>query len=106
MAYTRDGIMAQIYIAFGQGTGPLRVSQDTCSALHARYYDLITDEVVNEWENEAVQVLERIRAIGRLMAVNATSQGRTRIQGSDVVKAAQTVETESDTALCSVPPKP
>ena len=106
MAYTKDGIMAQVYIAFGQGTGPIRVSQDTCSELHDHFYHRITDQVVDEWDEEAVQVLERIRAIGRLMAANATIKGQTRIQGDDVVTAAQKVETESETALCSVPPKP
>jgi hypothetical protein len=100
MAYTRDGIMAQIYVAFGQGSGAVRVSQDVCTALRDRYYGLIVDAVVQDWETSGVQVLERIRAIGRLMAINAGSAGRTNLVGADVESAARLVEKQSFTPLC------
>jgi len=100
MAYTQDGIMAQIYVAFGQGTGGVRVSQDVCTALRNRYYGLIDDAVIQSWDADGVQVLERIRAIGRLMAINAGSAGRTTLVGADVESAARTVESQSRTPLC------
>lgn len=100
MAYTKDGVMAQIYVAFGQGTGAVRVSQDACAGLHARYYGLITDQVIQDWDTQGVQVLERFRALGRLMALNAGSAGKTNIAGADLESAARTVEIQSGTPLC------
>jgi hypothetical protein len=100
MDYTPDGIMAQIYVAFGQGTGAVRVSQDVCVALRSRYFGSIDDAVVNGWEALAVQVLERFRALGRLMALNAGMAGKTNLAGADVESAAQMVERESNTPLC------
>jgi hypothetical protein len=99
-AYTRDGIMAQIWVAFGQGTGPVRVAQEACLELRERYYGRITDDVIATWGKVAVQVLERIRAIGRMLAANAAASGRTAIAGSVVKEAAKVVERESDTDLC------
>src|SRR4051812_28224672 len=63
MAYTTEGVLSQVYLAFGQGTGAVRVSQDACQALHDRYLPRIDAALVARWETEAVQVLERIRAI-------------------------------------------
>ena len=100
MDYTRDGIMAQIYVAFGQGTGTVRVSQDVCAALRDRYYGSIDDAVLKDWETLALQVLERFRALGRLMALGAGMSGRTNIAGKDVETAARMVELESNTPLC------
>ncbi|HVT16220.1 MAG TPA: hypothetical protein VHQ90_08595 [Thermoanaerobaculia bacterium] len=99
-AYTRDGIMAQVWVAFGQGTGPVRVAQEACLDLRERYYGRITDDVIHRWDRVAVQVLERIRAIGRMLAANAAASGRTAIAGSVVKDAAKIVERESDTDLC------
>jgi hypothetical protein len=104
MAYTKDGIMAQVYVAFGQGTGPVRVSQDTCTALFNRYYGRIDDDVLAHWGNYAVQALERVRALGRLMATNAAAAGKTSIDGADLQVSADKVAVESATALCGGPP--
>jgi hypothetical protein len=99
--YTPDGIMAQIYVAFGQGTGTVRVSQDVCAALRDRYYGRIDDAALKNWETLASQVLERFRALGRLMALGAGMAGRTNLAGKDVEAAARTVELESKTPLCN-----
>jgi hypothetical protein len=100
MAYTQNGIMAQIYVAFGQGTGAIRVSQDVCAALHGRYYKSIDAACIQDWESLAGQVLERFRALGRLMASNAVAAGKTNVAGADVESAARLVERESRTPLC------
>jgi hypothetical protein len=105
MAYTKDGIMAQILVAFGQGTGTVRVSHDAAVELHSRYFDKITTDVINNWDREGVQVLERIRAIGRLMAHDTIQTGATAILGAGAVNtAAPTVELKSQTTLCGGPP--
>jgi len=107
MAYTRDGIMAQVWVAFGQGTGMFRVSQDAAMELHRWYYNAITEEIVSTvWDKEAVAVLERIRAIGRLAALNAANLGATAISADDVFNAANQVQKTSDTLICPPAPGP
>lgn len=105
MAYTQEGIMAQIWIAFGQGAGPIRVSQEAAMELHRWYYNAITPDVVNlHWESDALQVLDRIRAIGSLAAMKATSVGSTAISPQNVYDSAAQVQDTSSTPLC--PDKP
>ncbi|HEY8019640.1 MAG TPA: hypothetical protein VIH93_00975 [Thermoanaerobaculia bacterium] len=104
MAYTREGIMAQIMVAFGQGTGATRVSQDAAMQLRTLYFGAITEKIVSDlWETEAVQALERIRAIGRLAAHRATEAGATRISADDVAASAGRVQKTSETVLCPPP---
>ena len=96
-------ILGQVCLAFGQGTGALRVSQEAVAALRERYGAVLTAEVVKKWDGVAVQVLERMRAIGRLAAHLATAAARTAIGREDLLRAALAVEVESDTDLC--PPR-
>ncbi|HEX4965429.1 MAG TPA: hypothetical protein VF173_31755 [Thermoanaerobaculia bacterium] len=105
MAYTQEGIMSQILVAFGQGAGPIRVSQEAALELRRWYFDAITQEIIdNAWETEAVQVLDRIRAIGSLAALKAAGIGATAISPQNVYDSASAVQDLSDTELC--PPKP
>jgi len=105
MAYTQEGIMAQIWIAFGQGAGAIRVSHDAALELQRWYYGAITTEVVDKrWKTDAVQVLDRIRAIGRLAALKAAHAGSTVIKPQDVYESASMVQDVSLTPLC--PPEP
>lgn len=105
MAYTQEGIMAQIWIAFGQGAGSIRVSQDAAMELRRWYFNAITPQIVDqEWESQAVQVLDRIRAIGSLAALRATTSGATAISPQDVYDSASVVQETSDTEFC--PPRP
>jgi hypothetical protein len=104
MAYTQEGIMAQIMVAFGQGTGATRVSQSAALQLRTIYFDAITEELTGLWETEAVQVLERVRAIGRLAANSALEAGATTIAVGHVQASAATVRQGSCTRFC--PPFP
>jgi len=83
MSYTQEGVMAQIFVAFGQGTGVTRVSPDAAEALRALYFDAITADIAStRWSGEAV--LERIRALGRLAAFQALQRGDTVVSAADV----------------------
>jgi hypothetical protein len=105
MAYTKDGIMAQIYVAFGQGAGAIRVSQDAALELHRWYYNAITPEIVDQkWETHGFQVLDRVRMIGTLAALKATTVGATVINPLNVYDSAVQVQETSDTDLCPPPP--
>jgi len=103
-SYTQQGIMAQIWVAFGQGAGMTRASQKAVMALHGRYFDHIASSGIRDvWGEHAVQVLERLRAIGRVAAYKAMERGDTTISEADVNAAMESVERESDTEFC--PPK-
>jgi len=99
--YSQDGIMAQIWVAFGQGTGMTRVSQTAVMVLHERYYAHIAKcGIIPDWGQHAVQVLERIRTIGRFAALKALERGDTTISEADVSAAIVAVEHDSDTSWC------
>lgn len=104
MAYTQEGIMSQIMVAFGQGTGATRVSQEAALQLRTLYFGAITAELTGLWATEAVQVLERVRAIGRLAAHRAVSAGATAISVENVTSSAKTVKDGSGSPFC--PPDP
>ena len=106
MAYTQDGIMAQVYVAFGQGTGAIRVSQEAALEVHRWYYNAITPAVVADWGTVALQVLDRIRAIGSLAALKAILQGSPTITAMQVYDSAVQVQLESDTPICPPVPLP
>jgi hypothetical protein len=100
MAHTQDEVMNQVLVAFGQGTGPVRVAHGACRDLRERYTPRIDEAVLAHWEDEAVQVLERIRAIGRTAAAEAALAGHTAISRSAVQTAVLRVESVSLTPLC------
>lgn len=105
MAYTQEGIMAQIWIAFGQGSGAIRVSQEAALELRRWYHDAITAQIIDlEWATQAIQVLDRIRAIGALAALKATLSASTVITPQNVYDSAAEVQLTSDTDLCPPPP--
>ena len=107
MAYTKDGIMAQIYVAFGQGAGAIRVTQEAAMELHRWYYNAITPQIVDvEWAIWALQILDRIRAIGSLAAVKATTSGSVSITPGHVYDSAVQVQETSETDFCPPPPPP
>jgi len=104
MAYTQEGIMAQIMVAFGQGTGATRVSQEAALQLRTIYFGAITDHLTQVWATEAVQVLERVRAIGKLAAHQAMTAGATAIGVGEVQASAKAVRQRSLSPFC--PPFP
>ncbi|MEA2599463.1 MAG: hypothetical protein QOF89_455 [Acidobacteriota bacterium] len=81
--------MAQIWIAFGQGAGAIKVSPEAALELRRWYFDAITPRITHEdWEAQAVQVLDRMRAIGSLAASKAASSGASAITPREVNESA------------------
>lgn len=106
MAYTKDGIMAQLWVAFGQGAGAIRVSQGAALELHRWYYNAITEDVIANWGTWSLQVLDRMRAIGSLAALKAIQQGSPTVNVMMVYESAMTVQAMSDTPICPTVPSP
>lgn len=106
MAYTKDGIMAQVWVAFGQGTGAIRVSQEAALEVSRWYYDAITEDVIQNWESWSLQLLDRIRAIGSLAGLSAIQTGSPTVSAMQVWSAAQQVQATSLTPNCPPVPSP
>jgi hypothetical protein len=99
-------IMDQICVAFGQGTGPMEVSGAAAMALKAYYGVALTEEVVQQWDGVAAQALERVRAAGRLAALQATSRAASAIGAEEALHAAHVVSSTSYTPICPKDPPP
>ena len=97
----REAILCQALIAFGQGSGSVRVSRQAAFALRRRYRPRITGEVQEQWGREGVQALERLRVVGRLAAQKANEEGLTAIGVDQVEAAARQVEKASKTGWCN-----
>jgi histone H3/H4 len=88
--YTADQLLGQALVAFGQGTGAVRVHRETITAIRTRYEPLVK-KAMEHWKEDAPQALERIRATGRVAALLATQAGRMAITAEDFTQAANKV---------------
>ncbi len=99
--YTPEDVIQQSLVAFGQGTSYMRVNREA-----AQYIVDLMKATVDRfrahqtWETDAVQVLERVRAIGRLATHYATVAGQTVIDGENVSRAALMVQRISKSGSC------
>jgi histone H3/H4 len=97
-AYLPEDVIYQSLIAFGQATDYLRVNRDAAHAIVNLMKEAIEQQRVQlRWETEAVQILERLRAIGRSAALLAIQDGRTVIGAADVENATSRVILASKT---------
>lgn len=96
----KRNILAQVLIAFGQGTGPVRVSRKAGAALIEHYKPMIDESVVESWDSDGVQALERVRATGRSAAYRMVKEARTFINVEDVCESYERVERISSTSIC------
>ena len=51
-----EQILGQFFVAFGQGTGSVRVARETVAAIRDQYIGMI-EKYSSSWEDDAVQVL-------------------------------------------------
>ncbi|MEM1203159.1 MAG: hypothetical protein AAGN66_08020 [Acidobacteriota bacterium] len=104
--YTQQDVVSQSLVAFGQGTHFMRVSSRACRVLVAVMENLVLTRRVQEtWGTDAVQVLERVRLIGRVAASLAVKDARTVIEEADVRIAVPRVQIVSKTDHCPEPNK-
>lgn len=77
--YTKDGVLAQMLIATGQGMGPVRVAQAAATKLAGLYRERISEELLAEWQDLGTHVLEKNRAVGRRIATELGGSGDTTV---------------------------
>ena len=105
--YTKRDLINQSLVAFGQGTGFMRVSRMSCREFIRIFSPLIdSHRMASEWHKTAFQVLERVRTVGRVAALLALEEGRTYIDRKDIEPAMIRVRLASKTDFCSEPGLP
>ncbi len=109
---TLQKILYQVFVAFGQGAGPLRVSRATCAAIHAHYAALaeipsvraLLADPSDPWgqPQHGPYALEQVRATGRLAAELAVQAGSAEISAAQFQQAARTVESRTRQAPAAI----
>jgi hypothetical protein len=94
-----EQILGQFYVAFGQGAGCVRVKRETIGAIREHYIGLI-EKNASSWEADAVQVLERVRTVGRLSALTAVQDGASAISREHFEGSTRAVQARSRTRWC------
>lgn len=84
-SWTTFRILAQIFVAFGQGAGQLTVSDDAVRAAVADY--AVKIEGARNWDGAAPRVLGIARVMGQLAAEHAAREGRAIITAPDYAAA-------------------
>ncbi len=91
-------ITGQVYVAFGQGTGRLRLSVEAVRAVREYFLPRAHSEVFRQWQEWQDQALSRVRAVGRLAAGNARDRHSDLLEAEDFLSAARSfLPEESDT---------
>jgi hypothetical protein len=93
-------IETQALVVFGQGTDTLRVSRAAVMTFRNCMSRRITPQVIETWDGIAVQLLERVRTIGRVAAQLALAEGDTCISRDHVLAAFEQVAQRSKTSFC------
>ena len=82
--YTKQDVINQGLVAFGQGTNFMRVSSRACRVFVDTGGMLVDQRNMHEiWGEVAVQVLERVRTMGRVAVSFAIEDGRTFINDDE-----------------------
>jgi hypothetical protein len=87
-SFTQDDILAQVYMAFGQGTATMLA---TPAALRAGRTEYVKTFEPENWLTDAPVALEYARALGRVAAHLAVQKGATAIDEEHFMRAAEMV---------------
>ncbi|MEO1368645.1 MAG: hypothetical protein AAFX50_15840, partial [Acidobacteriota bacterium] len=99
--YTRRDVINQSLIAFGQGTNFMRVSSRACREIERLMVVVDESRSLHErWGTIAVQILERVRSIGRVARAWAVEDGETVIGEEYIGRAFRKVKLTSKTVDC------
>ena len=88
--HTAEQILAQLFIAFGQGAGTMIVSLEAIEAATREYKPAI-EKSAHKWNEIVLATLEYARAVGRIAAFQAIQGGRNVISEGDWRAAADQV---------------
>lgn len=99
--YTPQDVLNQSLIALGQGTGCVRVSSRAAREF-VRLMTAVEEKksLHEDWGRIAVQMLERMRTIGRVAASLTLDEGRVHINDEDIAIAFRRVQGGSKTEMC------
>lgn len=79
-------VLDQIFVAFGQGAGVMRIASEAIIYATQMYWHVI-EANMRVWEENPFRVREYLRTLGHLAAHIALHNGRTIITREDVIGA-------------------
>lgn len=103
--YTKQDVINQSLVAFGQGTNFMRVSSRACREfVRLMLVSANENDLHKDWGEIAVQLLERVRAIGRVTQAWAVEDGETVIREEYIRRGFRKVQLTSKTEGCTPDP--
>jgi hypothetical protein len=81
-----ETVLAQFYIAFGQGAGSLFVQPDCIAAVRTEFEKKIWPNI-RQWDAAALSALEYVRTVGRVCAFRAIAEGTNLISARHLAEA-------------------
>ena len=108
--YEAERRIGQALVAFGQGSGIVRVSRGAVDAFRGRYLRPFAHKIHQDWREghdtwsvEGPNVLDRVRAFGRVAAHLALEEGSMVVDSRHVVAAAERIEGYHLGQWCQIP---
>jgi hypothetical protein len=78
-----ENVKGQIWCAFGQGTGEMKISAEAIAELLREWVSNLP-AFLDLWPGHGLQILARAREAGQAAAEKASAEGRDTIIGSDI----------------------
>ena len=99
---TLENMVAQMWIAFGQGIGEIGVAASAVDAV-AESYGGLAQSVFDKWSSHGIAALDFIRDLGRLCAGRAREDGAEWIDETHVRDSIEVVVQRHGVVCPSVP---
>lgn len=94
--------LSQLFVAFGQGAGPVFLTVEAAQAARAQYKPLVTARL-GEWDSQALMLFEYARALGRTAAHFAAHEGSPEIDAGHYQQASALLADRSRSAQVACP---
>ncbi len=94
--------LSQLFVAFGQGAGPMFVTVAAAQAARTQYRPLVTARL-GEWDTQALTLFEYAGALGRTAAHVAAQEGSPEIDAGHYEQASSLLATRSRSAQVACP---
>ena len=94
--------LSQLFVAFGQGAGPIFMTVEAVQAARDQYRPLVQARQ-GEWDSNALVLFEYARSLGRTAATIAAQQGSPQINAEHYQQASSRVASASVASRIACP---
>jgi len=94
--------LSHLFVAFGQGAGPIFMTVEAVQAARDQYRPLVQGRL-SEWDSNALVLFEYARSLGRTAANIAAQQGSPQIDAAHYREASSRVASASASTRIACP---